>query len=247
MYTRPNFTCSGHGSRECYSLEQGDLSACHHHLCHRRDAGGACSTSRGLSTSDILPPAPAPVVRVEGEPQLAQRSHLPGSFRRASPALWWVCCSVSLTPASRRWSWRGPPRGGGRLPCQDARRVHASQPGAHPSHPVTLQRHLIDRVRAGPSLKEICEESHLDEVQEAFSACLEELVRFRTDHLVLVARYRRRPHENHHRRRQVYPGTASGQQGQGDGGAPGAAGHWRDSPCHLPQEDQGRYQAERRR
>ena len=83
-------------------------------------------------------------------------------------------------------------------------------------------------MRAGASLKEICEGSLLEEVREGYSACLEELVRFRTDHLVLVARYRRRPHENHHRRRQVYPGSEGGQPGrvvehleqQGTGGTP---------------------------
>merc|ERR1712083_894809 len=70
------------------------------------------------------------------------------------------------------------------------------------------QRDLIERVRGGASLKEICHGSLLEEVQEGYSACLEELVRFRTDH---------------HRRRQVYPGTEGGQPGEEGGGAPGAA------------------------
>ena len=41
-------------------------------------------------------------------------------------------------------------------------------------------------MRGGASLKEICHGSLLEEVEEGYSACLEELVRFRTDHLVLV-------------------------------------------------------------
>jgi len=110
------------------------------------------------------------------------------------------------------------------------------------------QRGLIERVREGPSLHKVCSESPLEEVREGFEACLEELVKFRTDHLVLVARYRRRPHHNH-RRRQVHPGAEEtgevGGAGEGGGEAPGGAGHRRHAPRHLPQEDQGRHEESR--
>lgn len=103
-------------------------------------------------------------------------------------------------------------------------------------------------MREGPSLHKVCSESPLEEVREGFEACLEELVKFRTDHLVLVARYRRRPHHNH-RRRQVHPGAEETGEvrgaGEGGGEAPGGAGHRRHAPRHLPQEDQGRHEESR--
>jgi len=69
-------------------------------------------------------------------------------------------------------------------------------------------------VRAGASLKEICEASPLEEVQEGYSACLEELVRFRTDHLVLVARFILGPRAASRRR------VVEHLEQQGTGGTP---------------------------
>jgi len=106
------------------------------------------------------------------------------------------------------------------------------------------QSGLIERVLAGPSLSSVCRASPLEEVREGFSSCLEELVSFRTDHLVLVARYRRRPSQCH-RRRQVHPWSQGNQPAGGQ--ALAGPGDWGHPSGHLPQEDQGGHQEGRQR